>query len=100
MVISVLGYLIESLLGKNVSPQARGIVGFITAAVVIYLAQFIVPALKVTVLGALIASLVIGIIDLCAHRIALRDQSKLVRTDLIIEAHESLLVTNQPASGN
>ncbi|HOB35103.1 MAG: phage holin family protein [Firmicutes bacterium] len=64
VVISVLGYLIESLLGKNVSPQARGIVGFITAAVVIYLAQFIVPALKVTVLGALIASLVIGIIDL------------------------------------
>jgi len=64
VVISVLGYIIEALIGKNVSPQGRGIVGFLTAAVVIYLAQFIVPALNVTILGALIASLVIGIIDI------------------------------------
>jgi len=63
VVISVLGYLVESLMGKNVSPQSRGIVGFITAAVVIYVAQFIVPALNVTILGAIIAALVIGIID-------------------------------------
>lgn len=63
VVISVLGYLVELLIGKNVSPQGRGIVGFITAAAVIYLAQYIVPALDVTILGALIAALVIGLID-------------------------------------
>ncbi|MGI6364376.1 MAG: phage holin family protein [Bacillota bacterium] len=64
VVISVLGYIIEALVGKNVSPQGRGIIGFLTAAVVIYLTQFIVPALDVSILGALIASLVIGIIDI------------------------------------
>lgn len=64
VVISVLGYLVESLLGKNVSPQSRGIVGFVTSAAVIYLAQYLVPALNVTILGALIAALVIGIIDI------------------------------------
>jgi len=63
VVIAVLGYIAESLFGKNVSPQSRGVVGFITAAVVIYLAQFIVPALEVSVLGALLAALVIGIVD-------------------------------------
>lgn len=64
-VIAILGYLAESLLGKNVSPRSRGVVGFITAAVVIYLAQFIVPSLlKVSIMGALLAALVIGVIDL------------------------------------
>lgn len=64
IVIAIIGYLVERLLGDNVSPQRRGIVGFITAAVVIYLAQFIVPSyLSVSWLGALLAAIVIGIID-------------------------------------
>jgi putative membrane protein len=63
IVIAVLGYIAESLMGEKVSPQNRGIVGFITAAVVIYLSQYIVPAISVTWWGALLASLVIGIVD-------------------------------------
>lgn len=64
VVIAVLGYVIESLLGEKISPQRRGLVGFATSAVVIYLAQFIVPNfLSVNVVGALLAALVIGIID-------------------------------------
>jgi putative membrane protein len=63
IVIAILGFIVESLLGKKISPQNRGIVGFITAAVVIYFAQFLVPAMNVTWWGALLASLVIGIID-------------------------------------
>ena len=63
-VIAVLGYLVESLLGKKISPQSRGIIGFVTSAVVIYLAQFIVPNyLSVSIIGALLAAFVIGIID-------------------------------------
>lgn len=63
-VIAVLGYLAEALLGDRISPQNRGIVGFITAAVVIYLAQFIIPSmLSVSLIGALIAAFVIGLID-------------------------------------
>ncbi|MCG8400617.1 MAG: phage holin family protein [Firmicutes bacterium] len=63
-VIAVLGYLAEALLGDRISPQNRGIVGFITAAVVIYLAQFIIPnLLSVSLIGALISALIIGLID-------------------------------------
>lgn len=63
IVIAILGFIIESLFGDQISPQNRGIVGFITAAVVIYLAQFLVPAMSVTWWGALLASVVIGVID-------------------------------------
>lgn len=64
IVIAVLGYIVEALMGDKISPQSRGIVGFITSAVVIYLAQFVVPAqLSVNILGALLAALVIGVID-------------------------------------
>lgn len=64
VVIAVLGYIAESLLGDRISPQSRGIVGFITAAVVIYLAQFIIPTLlSVSLIGALISAFVIGLID-------------------------------------
>ncbi|HZK18257.1 MAG TPA: phage holin family protein [Clostridia bacterium] len=63
-VIAIIGFLAETLLGEKISPQSRGIVGFLTAAAVIYLAQFIIPNfLSVSILGALIAAFVIGIID-------------------------------------
>jgi len=64
IVIAVLGFIAETLLGKNISPRSRGIVGFVTAAIVIYLAQFIIPnMLSVSLLGALLAAFVIGLID-------------------------------------
>ncbi len=64
VVIAVLGFIVESLFGKRVSPQNRGIVGFITAAIVIYVAQFIVPGMSISILGALLASIIIGVVDL------------------------------------
>lgn len=63
VVIALLGFIVESVLGKRVSPQNRGIVGFVTSAVVIYVAQWLVPGMSVTILGAALAALVIGIID-------------------------------------
>jgi uncharacterized membrane protein YvlD (DUF360 family) len=64
VVISVLGWVAESLLGKNVSPYGRGVVGFIVSAITIWVAQYIVPGMEVSVIGALLAAFVIGIIDL------------------------------------
>lgn len=61
--IAVVGYLVEAVLGDRISPRSRGIVGFITAAIVIYVVQFFVPTMRVSIWGALLASLVIGIID-------------------------------------
>lgn len=64
VVIAVIGFIVEALFGKRVSPQNRGIVGFITAAIVIYVSQFIVPGMNITILGSLLAAVVIGVIDL------------------------------------
>ncbi len=64
IVIAVLGYIVEAILGDKISPRSRGIVGFLTAAVVIYVAQFIVPNyFSVSLIGALIAAFIIGLID-------------------------------------
>jgi putative membrane protein len=64
VVIAIIGYIIESVMGDKISPRSRGLVGFFTAAVVIYVAQFLIPNwLSVSILGALLAALVIGIVD-------------------------------------
>lgn len=64
LVIALLGWVVEKLLGNKVTPRSRGLVGFISAAVVIYLSQYLVPnSISVSILGALLASLVIGIVD-------------------------------------
>lgn len=64
LVIAALGWIVEGIFGKKVTPFGRGIVGFIASAAVIWIAQFIVGGVEVTWLGAILAALVIGIIDL------------------------------------
>lgn len=64
VVIAILGYLAEMVLGQNVSPRSRGVVGFVVAAVVIYLAQYIIPSyMSVSLLGSILAAFVIGLVD-------------------------------------
>ena len=63
IVISVIDYLVESFMGVDASPFGKGIKGFVIAAVIIYLAQFLVPDMSVSIWGALLAALVIGIVD-------------------------------------
>lgn len=63
VVIAILGYVVEAIMGKKISPQSRGIVDFIVAAIVIYVAQFFVNAMTVSVLAAALAAIVIGIVD-------------------------------------
>ncbi|WP_219838587.1 phage holin family protein [Paenibacillus sp. R14(2021)] len=64
IVIAALGWIVEGIFGKRVTPFGRGIVGFLASAAVIWVAQFIVGGVSVTWLGAILAALVIGIIDL------------------------------------
>ncbi|GMA51460.1 membrane protein [Alicyclobacillus contaminans] len=64
IVIAVLGWIAEAVMGRRANRYGRGVVGFIATAVVLWIAGLIVPGMRVTVLGALIASLVVGIIDL------------------------------------
>lgn len=64
LAIAAIGWIAESLLGDKVSRQNRGFVGFVSAAVVIWLAAQIVPGFNVSVIGALLASFIIGLVDL------------------------------------
>src|SRR5690606_22504965 len=64
VVIAVLGWTVESIFGRGISPYGRGVVGFIVSAIVIWAAQFFVPGMQVTVLGALLAAFIIGVVDL------------------------------------
>jgi uncharacterized membrane protein YvlD (DUF360 family) len=63
VVITVLDYLVESFMGIDASPFGRGIKGFVIAAVILYLTQFLIPNMSVSIIGALLAAIVIGILD-------------------------------------
>ena len=64
VVIAGLDYLIERVTGVDASPFGRGITGFIVAAVVLYITRFIVPGFNISVLGAIVGALAVGIIDM------------------------------------
>ncbi len=63
VVITLLDYLVEKLMGVDASPFGKGIKGFFIAAIILYVAQFIVPNMTVTILGAILGALAIGIVD-------------------------------------
>jgi len=64
VVIALLGYVIERAFGNKTSRLGRGSIGFFTAAVVIYFTQFIIPGyMQVSIIGALLVSLIIGGVD-------------------------------------
>ena len=63
LVIAGLSYLLQSVFKLEATPFGRGITGFLLTALIIYLAQFVVPGMRINMLGALIAALIIGIID-------------------------------------
>lgn len=64
ILIAVLGYAAEALFGPKITPYARGGVGFVVSAVIFYLIQFMIPGVRISILGALIAAAIVGIIDM------------------------------------
>jgi uncharacterized membrane protein YvlD (DUF360 family) len=63
IVIAAADFLIEKLFGFDASPLGRGISGFLVSAAVIYFAQYLVPGMEVSLLGAVVGALVIGLVD-------------------------------------
>ena len=63
VVIAVIDYLLQKFAGINATPFGRGLTGFIVAALILYATKFIVPGFNISVWGAIIGALVIGIID-------------------------------------
>jgi len=64
LAIAVIGWIAEAIFGRRITPFGRGIIGFLASAAIIWLAQFVVSGVSVSVFGAILAALVIGIIDL------------------------------------
>ena len=63
VVIGVLDYLVQRFTGIDASPFGRGIAGFLVAAIILYVTKYIVPGFGISIWGAIIGALVIGIID-------------------------------------
>jgi putative membrane protein len=64
IVIVALSWLVDLAFGPGASPYSRGIVGFLISAAVIWVAQYAVPGMHVSIVGALLAAVVIGLVDL------------------------------------
>ncbi|TAH62715.1 MAG: phage holin family protein [Gottschalkiaceae bacterium] len=64
VVIGVLDYLVERFTGINASAFGKGIKGFLITVVILYVTKLIVPGFNITLLGAIIGAIVIGIIDM------------------------------------
>ena len=63
VVISIIDYLVERFMGMDASPFGKGLKGFVIAAIILYITQFLVPNMRVSIIGAILAAIVIGILD-------------------------------------
>lgn len=63
VVLTVLDYLIAKVTGVHASPFGKGFVGFILAAVILYVTQYFVVGYSISWLSAIIGALIYGIID-------------------------------------
>ncbi|HHW70711.1 MAG TPA: phage holin family protein [Clostridiales bacterium] len=63
LVIAAVDYLVQKIFKFDAAPFGRGLSGFIVSVIIIYLSQFLVPGMEVNALGAVIASLIIGVVD-------------------------------------
>jgi putative membrane protein len=63
LVISGADFLVEKLFRMDASPFGNGIKGFLVSVIILYFAQYFVPGMTVSLMGAIIGALVIGLID-------------------------------------
>ena len=63
IVLTALDYIIVKFTGLEASPFGKGFVGFVIAAVILYVTQFFVAGYSISWLAAIIGALVYGIVD-------------------------------------
>lgn len=61
--IIILDYLMATITGIHDIPLGRGLVGFSSACIIIYITQFFVSGYYITLTSSLIAAAIYGIID-------------------------------------
>ncbi len=63
IVIILLDYIMSIITGIHDIPLGRGLVGFTSAAIIIYVTQFIVDGYYISITSSIIAAAIYGIID-------------------------------------
>lgn len=63
IVLTIMDYLIVKFTGLHASPFGKGFVGFVLAAVTLYLTQYFVAGYTISWAAAIIGALVYGIVD-------------------------------------
>ena len=62
LVLAIMDYLFNALLGVNATPFGRGIIGFVVSVVVLYATQFFVAGYTISMLSAVVGAAIYGII--------------------------------------
>ena len=63
IVLTVIDYLVVKFTGLHASPFGKGFVGFVLAAIILYLTQYFVAGYTISWIAAIIGALVYGIVD-------------------------------------
>ena len=63
VVITIMDYLISKFTGIQASPFGKGFVGFILAAVILYVTQYFVAGYSISWMAAIIGALIYGVVD-------------------------------------
>ena len=63
VVIGILDWAINKFTGVDASPFGRGAVGFVVAAIILFITGKIVDGFTVSILGAIIGALILGVVD-------------------------------------
>ena len=63
IVLTVMDYLIVKFTGLHASPFGKGFVGFVLAAIILYLTQYFVAGYTISWIAAIVGALVYGIVD-------------------------------------
>ena len=63
VVLTVIDYLIVRFTGLHASAFGKGFVGFILAAVVLYVTQYFVVGYSISWIAAIIGALIFGVVD-------------------------------------
>lgn len=63
IVLTVIDYLIVKFTGLQASPFGKGFVGFVLAAITLYVTQFFVAGYSISWIAAIIGAVIYGIVD-------------------------------------
>ncbi|MCX7923477.1 MAG: YndM family protein [Clostridia bacterium] len=72
--LAIVSYMMDALLLRNVGSGVSAVIDFVTAAVVIYLSQFVLAGAYATFLGTLFAAAFLALSEYLTHRLIVSEK--------------------------